>query len=131
MDALIEGLNDGTIDAIVSQHTPHEIEFKDVEFEVAEFGMIGLQTALPLVAKAGLSNELIVQKMAVGPRTILNLEIPVITVGEPANLVIFDTTTAWEYNLKNNRSKSYNSPFLGQVLQGKVFLTINNNQFYK
>lgn len=131
VDALIEGLKDGTIDAIVSQHTPHEVEFKDVEFEVAEFGIIGLQTTLPLALQAGLSRELIVEKLAVGPRTILNLEIPVITAGEPANLVIFDTTTAWEYNLKANRSKSYNSPFLGQVLKGKVFLTINNNQLYK
>jgi len=129
--ALIEGLKDGTIDAIVSQHTPHESEFKDVEFEVAEFGIIGLQTALPLAIQAGLSNELIVQKLAVGPRVILNLEIPVITEGEPANLVVFDKSNTWEYNLKANRSKSYNSPFLGQILKGKVYLTINNNQFYK
>src|SRR5471030_2500899 len=68
VDALIEGLKDGTIDAIVSQHTPHEIEFKDVEFEVAEYGIIGLQTAFPLSLKAGLNINVVIQKLAVGPR---------------------------------------------------------------
>ncbi|MFI5139147.1 MAG: dihydroorotase family protein, partial [Sphingobacteriales bacterium] len=125
VEALLNGLIDGTIDAIVSQHTPHEIEFKDVEFEVAEFGIIGLQTALSLVLKAGLDVNLIVQKLAIGPREILNIDIPAIAVGEPANFVLFDTTAEWEYNSKNNRSKSYNSPFMGQTLKGKVLLTYN------
>jgi dihydroorotase len=131
VDALIAGLKDGTIDAIVSQHTPHEVEFKDVEFEVAEFGIIGLQTALSLVLKAGLDIELIVQKLAVGPRQILNVYIPVVAEGKAANLVIFDTDAEWEYTTKNNRSKSYNSPFIGQNLKGKVLLTCNNNNLYK
>lgn len=131
VEALIKGLNDNTIDAIVSQHTPHEIEFKDVEFEAAEFGIIGLQTAFSLALKAGLDINLIVRKMALNPRAILNLEIPAIKEWEPANLVIFDTVTEWEYTNKNNRSKSYNSPFIGDTLKGKVFLTINHNQLYK
>jgi dihydroorotase len=131
VDALIAGLNDGTIDAIVSQHTPHEVEFKDVEFEIAEFGIIALQTVLPIALKAGLDISTIVQKLVIAPRVILNLEIPIIAEGEPANLVIFDTNAEWEYNLKNNRSKSYNSPFIGEVLKGRVVLTINNNQLYK
>jgi dihydroorotase len=131
VEALVRGLNDGTIDAIVSQHTPHEVEFKNVEFEVAEYGIIGLQTALALAIKAGLDVNLIVQKLAVGPREILNIAVPVIAEGEPANLVIFDTATGWEYNAKNNRSKSCNSPFIGQNLIGKVLLTFNNNQVYK
>jgi dihydroorotase len=131
VDALINGLIDGTIDAIVSQHTPHEVEFKNVEFEVAEYGIIGLQTALSLALKAGLDINLIVQKLAIGPREILNVDIPAIAEGEPANLVLFDTKVDWEYTSKNNRSKSYNSPFIGQNLKGKVLLTINNNQIYK
>ena len=131
VDALLKGLRDCTIDAIVSQHTPHEVEFKDVEFEVAEFGMIGLQTALSLALQAGLDIDLIVQKFAVAPREILNLEIPLISEGEPANFVIFDVDTEWAYSLKNNRSKSYNSPFIGQTLTGKVHFTFNNNQLYK
>ena len=131
VDALINGLIDGTIDAIVSQHTPHEVEFKNVEFEVAEYGIIGLQTALPLALKAGLGINLIVQKLAIGPREILNIDMPAIATGELANMVLFDTEAEWGYTVKNNRSKSYNSPFIGQHLKGKVLLTINNNQVYK
>jgi dihydroorotase len=131
VDALIAGLKDGTIDAIVSQHTPHEIEFKDVEFEVAEYGMIGLQTAFSLAIKAGLDINLIVQKMAISPREILNIDIPVIAEGQLANLVLLDKDEEWEYSTKNNRSKSCNSPFIGQHLKGRVLLTINNNHLYK
>jgi dihydroorotase len=131
VDALLKGLYDGTIDAIVTQHTPHEVEFKNVEFEVAEFGMTGLQTAFSLAVKAGLDIDMIVQKMAINPRRILNIDIPVIAEGKEANLVLLDTELEWEYNKKNNRSKSYNSPFIGHNLKGKVLLTFNNNQLSK
>jgi dihydroorotase len=131
VDALIEGLKDGTIDAIVSQHTPHEIEFKDVEFEVAEYGIIGLQTVFALALKAGLSLEVIVQKLAVNPRKILNVELPGFEEGSTANFLLVDTQAKWEYDRTVNRSKSYNSPFLGQNLKGKVLLTCNNNQVVK
>ncbi|MFC0517825.1 dihydroorotase family protein [Mucilaginibacter angelicae] len=129
--ALIKGLKDGTIDAIVSQHTPHEIEFKDVEFEVAEYGMVGLQTALPLALKAGLPVELIVEKLSVNPREILGVELPVIAEDEKANLVVFDADAEWEYTVANNKSKSANSPYIGQGLKGKVLLTYNNQQIFK
>lgn len=129
--ALIKGLKDGTIDAIVSQHTPHEIEFKDVEFEVAEYGIIGLQTAFALALKAGLPVELIVEKLAINPREILGVELPVIAEGENANLVIFDTDAEWDYTAANNKSKSANSPYIGQGLKGKVLLTYNNKQIFK
>ncbi|XHR97581.1 dihydroorotase family protein [Mucilaginibacter sp. UC70_90] len=129
--ALVKGLKDGTIDAIVSQHTPHEIEFKDVEFEVAEYGMVGLQTAFALALKAGLPVELIIEKLAINPREILGVELPVIAEGENANLVIFDTDTEWEYTAANNKSKSANSPYIGQRLKGKVLLTYNNQQIFK
>jgi len=131
VDALLAGLKDGTIDAIVSQHTPHEVEFKDVELEVAEFGITGLQTALPLALKAGLDIGLIVEKMAINPRKILNIDIPVIAEGKEANFVLFDADEVWEYNKNNNRSRSYNSPFIGHNLIGKVLLTCNNNQSFK
>jgi len=131
VNALIAGLKDGTIDAIVSQHTPHEIEFKDVEFEVAEYGIIGFQTTFALALKAGLSIDLIVQKLAINPRVILDIEVPVIAAGQKANLVVFDKDAEWEYNKENNKSKSYNSPYLGQNLTGQVLLTCNNNHLYK
>jgi len=131
INALLEGLRDGTIDAIVSQHTPHEIEFKDVEFEVAEFGMTGLQTAFSLALQAGLIPELIVQKLAINPRKILGIKEASIAEGETANLVLLDPERDWVYTRDNNFSKSLNSPFLGQEMTGKVLLTINNNQIYK
>jgi dihydroorotase len=129
--ALITGLKDGTIDAIVSQHTPHEVEFKDVEFEVAEFGMIGLQTAFSLCVQAGLPADLIIEKLAINPRKILNTEVAMIAEGSQANLVVFDAKAAWTFNRKNNQSKSYNSPFMDKQLTGKVLLTCNNNRLYK
>jgi len=129
--ALIKGLKDGTIDAIVSQHTPHEIEFKDVEFEVAAYGMVGFQTVLPLALKAGLPVELLVEKLAITPREILGVAVPVIAEGEKANLVLFDAGNEWEYNSKSNVSKSVNSPFIGDTLKGKVLLTYNNKQISK
>ncbi|WP_183571997.1 dihydroorotase [Mucilaginibacter sp. X5P1] len=129
--ALIKGLKDGTIDAIVSQHTPHEVEFKDVEFEVAEFGMIALQTAFSTVLSTGLDISLIIEKLAINPRTILNIEPAVIAEGSKANLTLFDTDAEWEYTRKNNQSKSYNSPFIGQNLKGKVMLVYNNNHLFK
>src|SRR6202000_2624518 len=96
--ALIKGLKDGTIDAIVSQHTPHEIEFKDVEFEVAEFGIIGFQTAFSLALKTGLDIALIVEKLAINPRTILEIEVSSIATGQKANLVVFDVDAEWNFN---------------------------------
>jgi dihydroorotase len=129
--ALMAGLKDGTIDAIVSQHTPHEVEFKNVEFEVAEYGMISLQTAFSIALEAGLQVEMIIQKMAVNPRKILNLEVPVIAEGQKANLVVFDENAEWTFNKSNNRSKSYNSPFIGKKLKGSILLTYNNNKLFK
>ncbi|MDB5142995.1 MAG: dihydroorotase [Mucilaginibacter sp.] len=129
--ALLKGLKDGTIDAIVSQHTPHEVEFKNVEFEVAEYGMIALQTAFAIALEAGLPIDMIVQKMAINPRKILKVEVPVITEGQKANLVVFDQDTEWIYDKFNNKSKSYNSPFIGKKLKGSILLTYNNNKLFK
>jgi dihydroorotase len=131
LKALLKGLKDGTIDAIVSQHTPHEVEFKDVEFEVAEYGMIALQTAFSTALSAGLHISLIVEKLAINPRTILNVEPAVVAEGSKANLTLFDVDAEWEYTRKNNQSKSYNSPFIGQNLKGKVVLVYNNNHLFK
>ncbi|MVN21094.1 dihydroorotase [Mucilaginibacter arboris] len=131
VDALLQGLRDGTIDAIVSQHTPHETELKEVEFEVAEFGMIGLQTTFSLAVQSGLDLELIVEKMAINPRKILGIKEASVNEGETANLVLLDPETTWNYTRENNLSKSYNSPFIGSEMKGKVLLTINNNQIYK
>ncbi|MDP2414937.1 dihydroorotase [Daejeonella sp.] len=127
--ALIAGLKDGTIDAIVSQHCPHEIEFKNVEFEIASYGITGLQTALPVALKAGLSLETIIEKMAIAPRNILGISIPELKTGNSANFILFNPEEEWELNEESNRSKSSNSPFYGQILKGKVKLVYNNGQY--
>lgn len=129
VEALIKGLHDGTIDAIVSQHTPHEIEFKNVEFEIALYGMIGLQTVLPLALQAGLSVEQIVKKLAINPRNILGLAVPKFEIGEQADLVLIDQKAKWTFNTSSNRSKSANSPFFNQELTGRVTFICNNNQY--
>lgn len=126
---LIKGLKDGTIDAIVSQHTPHEIEFKNVEFEIAAFGIIALQTVLPLVLKAGLSPELILEKLSVGPRNVLGLTLPELQTGNSANFILVDPSEEWMFDEKVNKSKSSNSPFLGQKLRGRVNLVCNNDRY--
>lgn len=128
--ALLEGLKEGTIDAIVSQHTPHEIEYKDVEFEHAEFGITGLQTALPLLLKIGLSYDTIIEKLSFNPRKILSLALPLFEVGAKANFVLFNPNERWIFDEKTNLSKSSNSPYFNTELTGKVNLLINNNQLY-
>lgn len=127
--ALIAGLKDGTIDAITSQHRPEEIEFKNVEFEIAHYGIIALQTVLPLLLKAGLDIALIAEKLAINPRKLLNLTVPVIEEGTKANFTVFNSTEKWLYNAASNHSKSANSPLLGSELTGKVMLVYNNNQY--
>ena len=127
--ALIAGLKDGTIDAITSQHRPEEIEFKNVEFEIAHYGIIALQTVLPLLIKAGLDLNLIVEKLSINPRKLLNLNSPIIEEGFEANFTVFATDKKWLYNSNTNYSKSANSPLLGTELTGKVTLVYNNNQY--
>ena len=127
--ALIAGLKDGTIDAITSQHRPEEIEFKNVEFEIAHYGIIALQTVLPLLIKAGLDSNLIVEKLSINPRKLLNLNSSIIEEGIEANFTVFATDKKWLYNSNTNYSKSANNPLLGTELTGKVILVYNNNQY--
>lgn len=122
---LIKGVKDGTIDAIVSQHTPHEVEFKTVEFEIAEFGITGLQTLLPILLKVGLSLEMIVEKLAVNPRKILNLPEPTLEVNASANLILINPDELWIFDQHTNRSKATNNPLFNSKLKGKIDLLVN------
>lgn len=128
--ALLKGLKDGTIDAIVSQHTPHEIECKNVEFQIAHDGISALQTVLPFLVKAGLSAEQIVHKLAINPRNVVGLDVPAFAIDESANLVVFDMEEKWLYDEKSNLSKADNNPWFGQELTGKVLMVINNNKLF-
>jgi len=127
-EALLNGIKDGTIDAIVSQHTPHEVEYKEVEYQIAADGIIGLQTVLPLVIQAGLTVGQLVDKLAIGPRRVLGLPVPVFKEGADANLALFDINKEWRFDQRTNRSKSNNSPLLGHTLKGAVTMVINKRQ---
>ena len=126
--ALIKGLKDGTIDAICSDHSPEDIENKKVEFDNAEFGMIGLQTAFSLACQ--LENEIgmegIIEKMAINPRKLLGLNAPEINIEKPANLCLFNPSTKWTLEEKDILSKSKNTPFIGKTLKGKIVGVVNN-----
>ncbi|WP_262246921.1 dihydroorotase [Parapedobacter soli] len=126
--ALLKGIKDGTVDAIVSQHTPHEIEHKEVEYQIAAEGIIGLQTVLPLALSAGLTVEQLVDKLAIGPRRVLGLPIPEFGEGAVANMVLFDTSREWRFDQQTNQSRSSNSPLLGDTLKGAVTMVINKRQ---
>ncbi|MFC7523443.1 dihydroorotase family protein [Parapedobacter sp. GCM10030251] len=126
--ALLDGLNDDTIDAIVSQHTPHEIEYKNVEYQIAADGIIGLQTLLPLALEAGLTVDRLVDKLAVGPRRVLEIPQPEFGEQVQGNFILFDAEKTWRFDSESNRSKSSNSPLLGKELKGKVTMVINKRQ---
>ncbi|MFC0183032.1 dihydroorotase [Pseudarcicella hirudinis] len=133
VDALWEGLANGTIDAIVSDHNPHEEESKKLEFDMAEFGVIGLETLFPAIATNNeiLSAEEIIEKITTGPRRILGIANPKIEIGQNANLTVFSADKTWNYTEKSIVSKSKNSPFIGQTFTGKAVAVINNGKFWK
>jgi dihydroorotase len=136
VDTVINGIEDNTIDAIATDHAPHSIEEKDVEFDQAPPGMIGLETAIGLVftflvKKGHLSLEDMVDKMAIAPRRILNLTIPEIKVGEVANFSILDPDIEWTVDQTKFRSRSSNSPFVGWKLVGKSFGVYNNGRWFQ
>lgn len=128
--ALLEGLIDGTIDAVVSDHQPHDTENKRLEFDLASFGTLGLQTVLPCLLQAGLSPNMIIDKLALAPRRILGLSEIKLEEGAPANCTLFHPEEKWVYAKKTNYSRSDNSPFLGQKLTGKVLAVLRNSQFW-
>jgi dihydroorotase len=131
--AIIEGLKDGTIDTIATDHAPHSFEEKEAEFIHAPFGIIGCETAMGLSLTKLLHSGIIdlyslVQKFVENPCQILDKEPPKIVKGHKANLTIFDPEMEWQVDVKKILSKSMNSPFLGWKLKGKPFGVINNNQ---
>jgi dihydroorotase len=127
--ACIEGLADGTIDAIATDHAPHAVQEKLCEFDIAAFGMVGLETALPLALSTGLQLERIVEALTVGPVRALGLErhvegIGTLAVGSPADLVVFDPTREWTVEPEAFASKGKNTPLLGRRVRGQVVATV-------
>jgi dihydroorotase len=126
-EALLVGLADGTVDAIATDHAPHEPALKDVEFDKAPFGILGFETAI------GLSLELVhagrigllrmVELFTSGPARVLGMERK-LAAGQPADLTLFSTTREWSYDVKETASKSRNSPFDGREFRGGPAATI-------
>jgi dihydroorotase len=131
-DALIKGLNDGTIDVICSGHLPQDAESKSIEFDLADAGIINLQTfASNLVSLAEMVNwDILIDKVTNGPRAVLNLEAAVIDIDAKANLTLLDPNYSWTFDDETNLSKAKNSPWLGQTLTGKAVAVFNNGRHW-
>lgn len=136
MEAMVEGLIDGTIDCIATDHAPHALHEKDVEFEVAPHGIIGLETSLSLVYsylvdRGRLTLKQMIEKMSINPRKILGMDEINIDEGEKANITIFAPNEEWIVNKNLFMSKARNTPFDGWKLVGKPKYSINNNKLHK
>ena len=131
-EALIKGLKEGIIDVITSGHRPEDEESKNLEFDLAEFGIINLQTFGSHLTSLSrhISWEDLIEKVTTNPRKVLQLEIPVIQEDTKANLTLFDPERTWELNEKTNASKSKNSPWFGKTLTGKPVAVFNNSRHW-
>ncbi len=130
--ALVKGIKDGSIQAICSNHVPLEQEKKKLEFPFADFGAIGLETcysALNTQLAEIVSTEILIDRLAYGPREILNLKIPELKIGSKANLTLFDPSQEWTYDRREIRSKSKNTPYIGVQFVGKVIGIINGKHY--
>ena len=129
LKAIIKGLQDGTIDVIATDHAPHNIEEKNVEFNAAAFGMVGLETALGLVLTKLVNTKLLkineaIAKMTIAPAKILGLAKGTLRIGADADLIIVDPDLEWIVDPAQFASKSKNTPFGGMKLKGKVICTM-------
>jgi dihydroorotase len=127
-EALLAGLADGTVDAIATDHAPHEPAIKDVEFDKAPFGILGFETAVglaleQLVHKNRISLMRMVELFTTGPARVLGKDRK-LAHGEPADVTIFSLDRPWTYHVKESPSKSRNSPFDGRTFKGGPIATI-------
>lgn len=131
--AIKEGLKDGTIDVIATDHAPHHADEKNCEFALAANGIVGLETSLPLgitylVNKGVLTLSELLRKMCVNPANILGLNKGSLAVNRPADIVIFDPNEMYTVDVNSFVSKGKNSPYNGFTLNGKVKYTIVNGK---
>jgi dihydroorotase len=127
IEALLKGIADGTIDAITSDHRPQEIETKNLEFDNASSGMIGLEILFAIANsnKGRIKLESLIETITINPRSILKLPNIKLDVEEVANLTLFNPNEKWVFEKKHIKSKSFNSPFLNTTFTGKVIGTYN------
>jgi len=129
-EALIKGLMDGIIDCIATDHAPHTIEEKEMDFIHAPCGMIGLESAFGLshtiLTQAGASSEQVIQWFTTGPASVMGWQIIPFQVDKPADVVIIDPDKKWKFRESNIQSRSKNSPMLGIEFTGKVTSVISS-----
>jgi dihydroorotase len=129
--ALIKGIEEGTIDTITSQHNPQDEECKKMEFDKADYGMIGLETAYA-VANTALAGKVdatrMVELLSLNARKILGLTAPNFKEGEDADLTLFDPSLKWTFTAKDIRSRSKNTPFVGTEFTGKAIGIIHKDK---
>ncbi len=128
VQAMKEALSDGTIDVIATDHAPHHSDEKDLEFNLALNGIIGLETSLPfclkLVEEKTLDIKALVEKMSYNPAKILGIDRGTLQVGAAADITIIDPGAEWTYSQEKISSKSKNSPFIGMKMKGQAVFTI-------
>lgn len=129
VQSIIEGLRDGTIDIIATDHAPHHARDKEVSFERAAFGIVGLETSVALgitelVHKGVLSPMELIAKMTINPAQMLGIDKGTLKVGSMADITIIDPNLEYEININEFASKSKNSPFHGRRVRGKPIYTI-------
>ncbi len=134
-EAVIAGLADGTLDAIASDHAPHSVLEKDVEFAEAAFGLIGLETSLGLslrlVHEGVLTLSQLIAQMSTNPARILGVPGGTLTPGSPADLTLIDLNREWTVDVSTFASRSRNCPFDGLKIKGKAVITIVNGKIIK
>lgn len=128
--ALREAVQQNIIDCIATHHQPHEWDSKTCEFEVARFGMIGLETCFGLMRTVGIAADKFVQLAAANPRRIFGLPAATIKQGEPADLTLFLPDETFILEERHIRSKSKNTPFIGKQLTGRVIGIINGDKLF-
>ncbi len=128
--ALLKALENGDVHIITSNHQPLEPEIKEKEFFYSPFGAIGLQTAfsaINTICENEIELDTVIHALSIGPRSVLGLDMPDISVGSKANLALFDPKEKWIFTKDLNQSKSVNSPFINQEFVGKVQGIIHEN----
>lgn len=128
--ALLKGIADGSIDCIATHHIPYDTDHKVLEFEYAKNGMLGLQTAYAVLNTTlpEVGQEHWVNLLAINPRKIVGLKVPVIQEGEKASITVFDPKQKWEFSEKDILSQSKNSAFIGKSFTGKPLGIVHNGQ---
>ena len=133
--ALIKAVENGIIDCIATDHTPHRVDEKETTFDLASFGMIGLESCFgavnkSLVIEGRLKLEQLINLLTINPRRVMGFNSDLLSENKIAELVIFDPIKEWKFKISDIFSKSYNSPFINQELIGKVDYTISKGHIF-